>query len=76
MEMAGGSTPAGIDICEGPDTLQSEWSATYTEMAGGSPRADRDICDGPDTLQTEPSMNKTERDIRDVDGNGRWKSSG
>ena len=54
-EMAGGSPPADIDICESPDTLQTEWSATSTEMAGGSPPADIDICDGPDKLQTEIS---------------------
>ena len=49
--MAGGSPPADIDICESPDTLQTEWSATYTEMAGGSPPADRDNCESPELLQ-------------------------
>ena len=52
-EMAGGSPPADRDICDSPDTLQTEWSATSTEMAGGSPPAHIDICDGPDWLQTD-----------------------
>ena len=34
--MTGGSPPADIDICEGPDMLQTEISVTSTEMAGGS----------------------------------------
>ena len=54
--MAGGSPPAHIDICEGPDRQQTEISVTPTEMAGGSPPADRDICVIPEVLPIATSV--------------------
>ena len=71
-EMAGGSPPADIDTCEGPDRLQTEISAMSMEMAGGSP----------------PAAVREDSDVRQIDedgyagwhgnqnGNSRWKSSG
>ena len=47
---------ADIDICEGPDRLQTEISATSTEMAGGSPPAYVDICVIPDMLRITKSV--------------------
>ena len=55
--MAGGSLPADIDICESPDRLQTEISATSTELAGGSPPAYVDICVIPDVLPITKSVN-------------------
>ena len=63
-----GSPPAEIKISRSPDTLQTEWSATSTEMAGGSPPADIDIL--------RKSGYTTDRVVRDVYGNGRWKPAG
>ena len=51
-----GSPLAHIDICEGPDRLQTEISVTSTEMAGGSPPADRDICVIPEVLPMATSV--------------------
>ena len=56
----GGSPPAGIDICDGPDRLQTEFSEITATMSGGSPPADGNICNSPDTLQTEWSATSTE----------------
>ena len=55
-EMAGGSPPADIDICEGLGRLQTYISATSTEMAGGSPPAYVDICVIPDVLPIAKSV--------------------
>ena len=54
--MAGGSPPADIDICEGPDRLQTDISATSTEMAGGGHPAYIDICESPEVLQRAVSV--------------------
>ena len=58
--MTGGSPPADIDICDGPDRLQTEISATSTEMTSGSPPAEIRISKSPDRLQTELSVTSTE----------------
>ena len=56
MELAGGRTPAKINIIRSPDRLQTEISVTTTEMAGGSPPADIDICMVPDVLPSAISV--------------------
>ena len=58
--MTGGSPPADIDICDDPDRLQTEISATSTEMTGGSPPAEIRISKSPGRLQTEISVTSTE----------------
>ena len=55
-EMAGGSPPAHIDICESPDRLQTVISVMSTEMAGGNPPAVIDNCESPDLLQRAGSV--------------------
>ena len=54
--MASGSPPADIDICEGPDRIQTEISATSTEIADGSLPAYVDICVIPDVLPITKSV--------------------
>ena len=58
--MTGGSPPAEIDICDGPDRLQIEISAMSTKMTGGSPPAEIGISKSPDRLQTEISVTSME----------------
>ena len=59
-EMAGGSPPADIDICDGPDRLHTEISAITTTMSGGSPPAEIRNSRSPDRLQKEISVMSTE----------------
>ena len=49
-----------IDICDGPDRLQTEISTITTEMAGGSPPAEIRNSRSPDRLQKEISVTSTE----------------
>ena len=55
-EMAGGSPPAHIDICESPDRLKKEISVTSTEKVSGNPPADTDNCESPELLQRAGSV--------------------